>query len=198
MTQSKMEKILIATNNQGKLKELKDHLKKFEILSLSDIGKEIEEPEEDGKTFADNSLIKAKYYAEKTGFLTLADDSGLCINALGGRPGVFSSCYAGGDYEKAHQKLFRELVNKDDRSAYFQSVVTLYDPENNKHEQFEGKCEGEILEEACGTGGFGYDPIFMPDDLKKSFGECSPEEKYKYDHRKKAIDKLVEYLNEIN
>ena len=193
-----MKKILIATNNQGKLKELKDHLKEFEILSLSDIDSVIEEPVENGKIFADNSLIKAKYYAEKTKLLTLADDSGLCINALGGRPGVFSSRFAGGDYEKAHQKLFKELADKDDRSAYFQSVITLYDPKNNKYEQFEGKCEGEILKESHGTGGFGYDPIFSPDGLEKSFGECSRQEKYKYDHRKKAIDKLIEYLNEIN
>ena len=189
-----MKKILIATNNQGKLKELKDHLKEFEILSLSDIDSVIEEPIEDGKTFADNSLIKAKYYAEKIELLTLADDSGLCINALNGRPGVFSSRYADGDYEKAHQKLFQELADKDDRSAYFQSVITLYDPENNKYEQFEGKCQGKILKESRGTGGFGYDPIFMPSGLEKSFGECSPEEKYKYDHRKKAIDKLVNCL----
>ncbi len=191
-----MKKILIATNNQGKLKELKDHLKEFEILSLSDIDSEIEEPIEDGKTFADNSLIKAKYYALKTELLTLADDSGLCVNVLDGRPGVFSSRYAGGHYEKAHQKLFKELIDdKDDRSAYFQAVITLYDPKSNKYEQFEGKCEGEILNESRGTGGFGYDPIFMPKGLKKSFGECSPEEKYKYDHRKKAIDKLIEYLS---
>ena len=188
---------MIATNNQGKLRELKDHLKEFEILSLSDISEEIEEPIEDGKTFADNSLIKAKYYAEKTGLLTLADDSGLCINALGGRPGVFSSRYAGGDYEKAHQKLFKELVDKDDRSAYFQSVITLYDPEDNKYKQFEGKCEGEILKESHGTGGFGYDPIFVPNGLEKSFGECSRQEKYKYDHRKKAIDKLIKYLTNL-
>ena len=193
-----MRKILIATNNQGKLKELKDHLREFEILSLSDIDSVIKEPREDGKTFADNSLIKAKYYAEKANCLTIADDSGLCINALGGRPGVFSSRYAGGDYEKAHQKLFQELIDKDDRSASFHSVKTLYDPDCNKYEQFEGKCEGEILKETRGTGGFGYDPIFMPNGLGKSFGECSPEEKYKYDHRKKAIDKLVEYLNRSN
>ena len=193
-----MKKILIATNNQGKLKELKDHLKEFEILSLSDTDSGIEEPIEDGKTFADNSLIKAKYYAEKTRLLTLADDSGLCINALGGRPGVFSSRFAGGDYQTAYQRLFKELIDKDDRSAYFQSVITLYDPKNNEYEQFEGKCEGKILKESRGAGGFGYDPIFSPDGLERSFGECSSEEKYKYDHRKKAIDKLIEYLNEVN
>ena len=189
-----MEKILVATNNQGKLKELKDHLKEFEILSLSDIEGVIEEPVENGKTFADNSLIKAKYYAEETGLLTLADDSGLCINALGGRPGVFSSRYAGGDYKGAHQRLFKELADKDDRSAYFQSTITLYNPQNKKYEQFEGRCDGEVTKEARGKGGFGYDPIFSPDGLGKTFGECLQQEKYKYDHRKKAIDKLVNYL----
>ena len=190
-------KILIATNNPGKLKELKDHLKEFEILSLSNIDSIIEEPIEDGKTFAENSLIKAKYYAEKTGLLALADDSGLCVNALGGRPGVFSSRYADGNYEKAHQKLFKEIADKDDRSAYFQAVITLYNPKDNKYEQFEGKCEGEILKKSRGTNGFGYDSIFMPRGLEKSFGECSPKEKYKYDHRKRAIDKLIKHLNKI-
>ncbi len=125
----------------------------------------------------------------------MADDSGLCVNALGGRPGVFSSRYAEGDYKKAHQKLINELKDKKDKSAYFQSVVTLYNPEDEKYEQFEGKCEGKILDKSRGTGGFGYDPIFMSNGLNKSFGECSPEEKYKYDHRKKAIDKLLGYLN---
>ena len=187
--------ILIATNNKGKLKELKDHLKNFNIVSLKDINKKTEEPEENGKTFEDNSLIKARYYAEKTGCLTIADDSGLCVNALNGRPGVFSSRYAQGDYKKAHQKLLGELENKKDRSAYFQSTVTLYNSENNQYEQFEGKCEGKILDKPCGTGGFGYDPIFMPNGLNKSFGECSDEDKYKFDHRKKAIDKFIEFLN---
>ncbi len=194
---SKSKTILIATNNQGKLKELKDHLKDFDIISLKDIDKEIIEPEENGKTFEENSLIKAKYYAKKTGYLTIADDSGLCVNALNGRPGVFSSRYAEGDYKKAHQKLFKELENKKDRYAYFQSVVTLYDPKNNKYEQFSGKCEGKIIDKPQGNSGFGYDPIFMPDGLNKSFGECSFEEKYRYDHRKKAIDKLVKHLNEV-
>ena len=188
-------KILVATNNSGKLKEFKDHLKEFEILSLSDLGEKIPEPVEDGKTFFDNSLIKAKYYAEKTGCLTIADDSGLCVNALNGRPGVFSSRYAEGDYKKAYQKLFKELEDKDDRSAYFQAVITLYEPKEGKYKQFDGKCEGKILEESHGTEGFGYDPIFLPEGLQKTFGECSPEEKYKYDHRKKGIDKLIEYLN---
>ena len=194
---SEQRTVLIATNNQGKLKELKDHLKNFNIISLKDIDKEIEEPEENGKTFEENSLIKAKYYAEKTGYLTIADDSGLCVNALNGRPGVFSSRYAQGDYKKAHRKLLGELKNEEDRSAYFQSTVTLYTPKDNQYEQFKGKCEGSILDKPQGTGGFGYDPIFMPNGLSKSFGECSSEDKYRFDHRKKATDKLVEFLNKV-
>ena len=187
--------VLLATNNQGKLKELKDHLKNFNIISLKDIDKKMKEPEENGETFEDNSLIKAEYYAKKTGYLTIADDSGLCINALNGRPGVFSSRYAEGNYKKAHQKLLGELEDKEDRTAYFQSVITMYDPKNSKYKQFDGKCEGKMLDKPYGNGGFGYDPIFMPNGLKKSFGECSPEDKYKYDHRKRAVDKLTEYFN---
>ncbi len=195
VSSGKDKTILIATNNKGKLKELKDHLKNFNIISLKNINKKIEEPEENGKTFEENSLIKARYYAQKTGYLTIADDSGLCVNALNDRPGVFSSRYAQGDYKNAHQKLLEELKNKKDRSAYLQSTVTLYNPKNNQYEQFEGRCEGNILDKPRGTGGFGYDPIFIPENLGKSFGECSLKDKYKYDHRKKAVDKLMGYLN---
>ena len=192
---SKPETILIATNNQGKLKEFKDHLKNFNIISLKDVGKSIEEPEENGKTFEDNSLIKAEYYAKKTGYLTIADDSGLCVNALGGRPGVFSSRYAEGNDKKGCQKLLKELENKKDRSAYYRSVITIYNPKNNEHDQFSGKCEGEILNSLKGNKSFGYAPVFMTKGLNRSNAECSSEEKYKYNHRKQAIDKLIEYLD---
>ena len=192
---SEKETILVATNNQGKLKELKDHLKNFDILSLKDIDKKIEEPEENGKTFAENSLIKAKYYAKKTGYLTIADDSGLCVNALDGRPGVYSNRYAQGNYEKANKKLSKELENKKDRSAYYQCVITLYNPKNDNHEQFDGKCEGEIIKEPRGNKSFGYAPIFLSKELQKTFGECSEEERYRYNHRKRAADKLVKFLN---
>ncbi len=189
--------LLVATNNQGKLKELRDHLKNFNIISLKEIGKAIEEPEENGKTFAENSLIKAKYYAKKTGYLTIADDSGLCVNALEGRPGVFSSRYAEGDDRKGCEKLIKELENKADRSAYYKSVITLYNPENNEYDQFDGKCEGEILDSLKGNKSFGYAPVFMTKGLNRSNAECSSEERYKYNHRKQAVDKLIRFLNEF-
>ena len=163
-------------------------------MSLKDIDKKIEEPEENGKTFADNSLIKAKYYAEKTGYLTIADDSGLCVNALDGRPGVFSSRYTEGDDKKGCEKLIKELKGKTDRSAYYKSVITIYNPENSTCNQFSGICEGKILNTLKGNKSFGYAPVFLAKGLKKSFGECSSEDRYKYNHRKKAIDKLIEYL----
>ena len=196
MQQTSLEKetILVATNNQGKLKELKNHLKNFNILSLKDIDKKIEEPEETGKTFEDNSLLKAKYYAQETGYMTIADDSGLCVNALNGRPGIFSSRYAEGDDKKGYIKLLKELENASDRSAYFKSVITIYNPKDNNYNQFNGKCDGKILTKPEGDNGFGYDPVFMVNNLKKSFGLCSLEEKNKFDHRKKAIDKLIKYL----
>ena len=194
----RLDTILIATNNQGKLKEFRDHLNNFNIISLKDIDKKIEEPEENGKTFEENSLIKAKYYAQKTGYLTIADDSGLCVNALNGRPGIFSSRYARGDDKKGCEKLIKELENKTDRSAYYKSVITIYNPQNNKYNQFDGKCEGAILNELKGNKSFGYSPIFMAKGLDKSFGECSEEERYKYNHRKQATDKLIKYLNEKN
>ena len=190
----KLQTILVATNNQGKLKEFKDHLKDFDIISLKDINEKIQEPEENGKTFAENSLIKAEYYAKKTGYLTIADDSGLCVNALGGRPGVFSSRYAEGDDKKGCEKLIKELENKTDRSAYYKSVITLYNPENNEYDQFDGKCEGEILDSLKGNKSFGYAPVFMTKGLNRSNAECSSEERYKYNHRKQAVDKLIDHL----
>ncbi|MBU0722685.1 RdgB/HAM1 family non-canonical purine NTP pyrophosphatase [Patescibacteria group bacterium] len=192
-----MQQLLIATNNQGKLKEFRDHLREFYLLGLCNFDKEIEEPIENGVSFAENSLIKAKYYAHATSCLTIADDSGLCVNALDGRPGIFSSRYANGDYKQAFQKLNKELEGKEDRSAYFQVVLTLYNPQNDIYKQFNGRCDGKILYQSCGTGGLGYDPLFSPHGLDMSFGECSLEEKNKYDHRKKATDKLVKYLGEI-
>jgi len=190
----KKETILIATNNPGKLKELKRHFKNFQIISLNDIDKSIEEPEENEKTFADNSLLKARYYAQKTGYLTVADDSGLCVNALDGRPGVFSSRYAEGNDKKGCVKLLKELEGLSDRSAHFEAVVTIYDSKKDEYHQFEGQCDGEILRKFEGDSGFGYDPIFMPNGFAKSFGQCSIEEKYLFDHRQKATKKLIAYL----
>lgn len=191
----KSDTILVATNNQGKLKELKDHFKDFNIICLGDLKKRYKEPVENGKTYEDNSLIKAKYYAKKTGYMTVADDSGFGVNALGGKPGVYSSRFAQGDYTEAQSKILNELFAQSDRSAYFKSVITIYDPENNTFKQFDGLCNGVVSVSPKGTGGFGYDPIFIPQGETRTFGEMANEDKYKYDHRKKAVSKLIAYLD---
>ncbi|MFA7169642.1 MAG: RdgB/HAM1 family non-canonical purine NTP pyrophosphatase [Candidatus Paceibacterota bacterium] len=191
------KKILLASNNPAKLKELKSHLKEFDVISLSSIKDKFPEPRESGKTFEENSLIKAKYYAKKTGYVTIADDSGLCVKAMNGAPGVYSSRFAKGDYNKAYEKIFKELEGKD-RSAFFKSVVTIYNPRTDNYQQFDGICEGKIAEVPQGKNGFGYDAIFIPEGLDKTFGSCKLEEKSKYDHRTKALDKLKEYFENNN
>jgi len=196
---SKIDKssaILVATNNQGKLKELKDHFKNFNIICIADLKKKYKEPIENGKTYEENSLIKAKYYAVKTGYLTVADDSGFAVNALNGIPGVYSARFANGDYNKARAKIINDLSGKIDRTAYFKSVITIYDPSLGTFKQFDGVCKGSVSEKPRGNGGFGYDPIFIPDNETKTFGEMENIDKYKYDHRKKAITKLIAYLDE--
>lgn len=189
------KKILIATGNAGKLKEIKKHLKGFDIIGLGDIKTKIPEPREIGKTFEENSLLKAKYYAKKTGYLTIADDSGLSVKSMNDEPGVRSSRYAKGDYAKAFRDIFGFLAGKD-RSAYFKAVATVYNPRTDSFQQFEGTCQGRITETPKGTSGFGYDPIFIPEGSEKTFGQCTLEEKSIYDHRTKAFNKLRSYLEE--
>jgi non-canonical purine NTP pyrophosphatase (RdgB/HAM1 family) len=130
---------------------------------------------------------------KKTGCLTVADDGGLCIRAMNDEPGIFSSRFADGDYEKAYKKIFDNLKNRE-RSAFFKTVITIYNPAKDTYEQFSGECEGKIAESAQGKNGFGYDPIFIPDGLNKTFGSCKWEEKSRYDHRAKAMAKLKTYL----
>lgn len=185
--------ILVATNNPGKLRELKAGLAGYDVIGLDNLKIKYPEPRENGKTFEENSLLKARYYAKKTGLLTIADDSGLCIKSMDGQPGVYSSRFAKGDYAKAFSKIFAKLEDKD-RSAAFKASITIYDPRNDSSQQFEGICEGTIGLEPQGRGGFGYDPIFIPAGLDKTFGECSWEEKSQFDHRAKALARLKEYL----
>lgn len=189
--------LLAATNNPGKLKEIKAGLKGFDIVSLADLEKKLPEPKETGKTFEENSLLKAKYYAKKTGYLTIADDSGLCIKSMNNQPGVFSSRFAKGDYPKAYEKIFKEIEGRD-RSAFFRDVITIYNPKNDNYEQFDGISQGKIADAPQGRNGFGYDPIFIPEGLNKTFGACKWEEKAKYDHRARAIAKLREHLEKKN
>lgn len=187
-------KLVFATNNVNKLKEVQDMLpNSIELLSLKDIHcfDEIDETE---TTLEGNARLKASHITAKFGYNCFADDTGLEVDALNGKPGVFSARYGGehGNSEKNMQKLLKELHGKANRKAQFRTAVALN--LENKQYLFEGICEGEILEKKTGTGGFGYDPIFKPTEASASFAEMNSEEKNKISHRGIAIQKLVDFL----
>jgi XTP/dITP diphosphohydrolase len=187
-------KICFATNNQNKLKEIAEILgDQFELVALESIGCQ-EELEETQDTLEGNSLQKAEYVHSKYNIAVFADDTGLEVNALNGAPGVYSARYAGPerDSHMNMQKLLTELDGKTDRSARFRTVITYI--ENGKSFQFEGIVEGNITETMEGAGGFGYDPIFMPHGYSQTFGELSSEIKNQISHRKRAFDKLINFL----
>jgi XTP/dITP diphosphohydrolase len=189
-------KIVFATNNPNKLKEIKALLPSLEILSLQDIGCYDDIPET-AETLEGNAQIKADYVTDRFGYNCFADDTGLEVNALHGAPGVYSARYAGedADSEKNMHKLLSELKLKDNRNAQFRTVVALNI--DKKQFQFEGICEGDILTEKHGKQGFGYDPIFKPLGFETSFAEMTMEEKGAISHRGKAIQKLIAFLNSI-
>lgn len=186
-----MRELLIATNNKGKLKEMQILLADapFILRSLEDAGitKDVDEV---GNTFEGNALIKAFSYGTWSGMLTLAEDSGLEVDALSGRPGVFTKRYAEGTPDNGHAKLFAELSNVPDehRRAQFHSVIALYDPQTGNVRVCEGIARGTIAREARGTNGFGQDPIFIYEDGGgKTGGEMTPDEKNAVSHRAKAL-----------
>ncbi len=189
-----MKKIVFATNNEHKLRELRQILNgEFELLSLDDIGCDEEIPET-GTTLEYNASQKSSYIWNKYGIDCFADDTGLEIKSLNNEPGVYSARYAGEakNSDANMQKVLEKLKNFSDRSARFRSVFSLI--MDGKETQFEGIVEGEILYEKEGKGGFGYDPIFKPAGYEKSFASLSPEEKNQISHRGRAVRKLVEYL----
>ena len=192
-----MNKIVVATNNSHKLKEIKEILKGYEILSLKDIDFN-DEIVEDGNSFEENSLIKARtvhnYLKSKNlDYIVLADDSGLCCDALNGEPGIYSARYAGEHDDKANRKkLIKELEGKD-KTAYFNYTIVLYYP-NDNYKVFEGKTYGIIIDEEKGESGFGYDPIFYSNDLNKTFAEATEEEKNSVSHRGRAIKEMLKEL----
>ncbi len=194
-----MEKVILASRNKGKIKEIGDILGKYDmtVVSRDDAGLPIDEVEETGETFEENSYIKAKAILDVAGVPTVADDSGLMVDALGGAPGVYSARYAGENctYEDNNRKLLSALAGVPDekRSARFVSVITMLWPDGRKIVA-RGECEGRILTETRGEGGFGYDPLFVPEGYDISFGEMSPEEKNKISHRAKALMKLESIL----
>jgi len=200
MLKKKIKKLLIGTNNSGKLKEIKALLpKNLEIYSTSDF--KIKSPIENGKTFKENSLIKAKYFSKKTKMVCLSDDSGLEIDILGGNPGIYSARWGGkkGNFIKAMNKVFRELHKKKKNwktkkiKARFICALTIFGP-NHKMINSIGKIDGYISSSMKGKNGFGYDPIFIPKGKKITFGEMKPSQKHKIDHRFQAFKKIKKFL----
>ena len=193
-----MKKIILASNNKHKIQEIGCILPDYEILSLKDIGY-TEDIVEDGNTFLENSLIKAKTimeYIKDKGYNcdVLADDSGLCVNALDGRPGIYSARYSGDHDNQANRdKIRSELKDKEDRSAYFFCGIILYH-QDGTYEYFEGKTTGTIIDEERGNKDFGYDCIFLSDDLNKTFGEATEEEKNSVSHRARALEQLKQKM----
>jgi XTP/dITP diphosphohydrolase len=190
-------KLVFATNNLHKLKEVQEMLSNsMEVLSLKDIGC-FEDIEETEITLEGNAKLKADYITKKYGFDCFADDTGLEVEALDGKPGVYSARYAGenGNAEKNMEKLLFELKDKLSRKAKFRTIIALNI--TNKQYLFEGICDGEILNEKTGVKGFGYDPIFKPSNASCSFAEMNSEEKNIISHRGIAIQKLVQFLNSL-
>ena len=191
----KVKKIVFATGNHNKLEEVKAAIDCFEIVGLREI-KINEEIPETGTTLKENALQKAKYVHEKTGLNCFSDDTGLEIEALNNRPGVYSAVYAGANCiaENNMQKVLKELSGIHNRKAQFKTVVALI--LNDKEYFFEGEVKGEILKEKKGSDGFGYDPIFKPNGYDETFAQMSIELKNKISHRGLAVKKLVAFLNQ--
>lgn len=191
-------KLVIASGNEGKLREFRAILPAygFEVVGAKEIGLSID-IEEDGATFLENAKKKAQYVVEKTGYAALADDSGICVDALGGAPGIFSARYAGehGNDEKNNDKLLYELrdVPEEQRTAHYSAAIVICYPDGHSVSGY-GETQGRILWERTGTGGFGYDPLFYSDDLQQSFGLASAQEKNKVSHRGRAISELCKQL----
>ena len=188
-------RLIMATNNQGKVKELSALLNSdFEVLTLKEAGFEIE-VEEDGKTFTENAVKKALETYKITKTPSIGDDSGLCAEALSGAPGIYSARWAGegATQDELISKLHKELSGKDNKKAKFVSVIALAFSENDIVVA-EGECHGEIIDEKKGDGGFGYDPVFYVPSLGKTFSELSVEDKNKISHRANALFALCDKL----
>lgn len=195
--------IVLATTNRGKTREFKELLKDFpiEIKDLSDFGP-IPEIIEDGDTFDDNAYKKASFTAKVLGFPAMADDSGLCVEALGGAPGVYSARYAGANATDAQNvaKLLDALKDEENRKAAFECVISIAVP-TGAALTYESRCEGVLTREPVGENGFGYDPLFFFPELNKTFAQLSIAEKADISHRGKALkevsnemDKIIEWL----
>ena len=200
MKRKKIINLIIGTNNPGKLREIKGLLpNKLKIYSPNKL--KIKSPKENGKTFKENSLIKAKFFSNKAKMICLADDSGLEIDILDKKPGIFSSRWAGtrGDFDIAIKKVFKELSRKNKNwknkrvKARFVCALSICWP-GGKNISRIGKIEGFISYKKIGKNGFGYDPIFIPKGSKITFAQMLPREKFKIDHRSKAFKKIKKFF----
>lgn len=187
-------KIIFASNNKYKVQEIQNQVpKSIQIVTLDEIGC-TEDIAETGNTLEENAIIKANYITEKYGLPCFADDTGLEIDTLNGEPGVYSARYAGEDKDadKNMDLVLEKLSNSTNRKAQFKTVIALNI--NNEQHLFTGIVEGDIRNEKTGTNGFGYDPIFEPENLGKTFAEMSLEEKNKLSHRGRAVEQLINFL----
>jgi XTP/dITP diphosphohydrolase len=196
----KISKLLIGTNNKGKYKEIRDLLPKY-IKTYSTSEFKLKSPREDGQTFEENSIIKSKYFSKKTKLTCLADDSGLEIDILDKSPGIYSARWGGkkGDFKKAINKVYKELSKKDKnwihkkiKARFICALSICY--LDKKIASVLGRVEGYISVNPKGKNGFGYDPIFIPKNRRKTFGEMSSTQKYKIDHRFVAFKKIKKFL----
>lgn len=197
--------LLVATQNPGKISELRDLLRDSPYI-LRDLSEfpEVAEVAETGTTFAENAGLKAAGYALQTGLWTLADDSGLEVAALDGEPGVRSARYAGGVEKSSDRENIRKLLGKlknvepDRRQARFFCQMAISDEKGRIKFTAAGACNGRIALTPAGTNGFGYDPVFIPDGYERTFGELSGKIKQKISHRRRALEKIIDFLRKIN
>ena len=191
----KIKKLLIGTNNIGKLREIRSLIPK-RIQTFSTLDFNLKSPKENGKTFKQNSIIKSKYFSKKTKLICLADDSGIEIDILNKKPGIYSARWAGKnkDFKIAIDKVFRKLSDKDINWKKKTIKARFISYLNKNLVSVIGKVEGKISEKAKGKNGFGYDPIFIPNNQKKTFGQMSFSKKYRMDHRFKAFEKIKKFL----
>lgn len=195
-----IKELIFASRNQGKIIEIKQMLAPLGITVKSALELNLPDVEETGTTFAENSLLKSQTIAKVLGLPCIADDSGLCVDALNGAPGVYSARYAPDrDFDKGMDKLLKEMSEskKDSRSAHFSCVVSLSWPDG-RYEIFEGRVDGKIAEQKMfGDEGFGYDPLFIPEGYTQSFAQMSHEEKNKISHRGRAMAKFKAFIENL-
>lgn len=197
-----IKKLVLASHNKGKIKEISELLSPYKIEVVSAVDLNLPDVEETGTTFEENSRLKAVELAKLSGEFCLADDSGLCVDVLGGRPGVYSARYAPNrDFDKGIDKLLNEIkvTGSDNYNAHFSCVIALAHPHTLECQIFEGRVDGHLSKEKRGVNGFGYDPIFIPDEGDgRTFAEMSNDEKSKISHRGRALAKFIRSLQEWN